>query len=259
MRWYLMALGKYAQFGGRSQRKEFWYFFLFYSLFSIPFGVVDMFLIGTSILGTIYFLVFLTPSLAVGVRRLHDMGRSGWWMLLYTGIVHSAACERRKGVGKGGERGGGGGNRLRRCRGVRCRADRLHGSEEPARAQPLRTRPDGRRYRGGVGGRQCPLGASTGRQPACRRGRARDAGLRFAVQPANAERSGAGGRAPFCSLAPGMDRRRAHDGRVAGGRPSAGNCVTRAVAVSAPPPPAACRLAGRAYGRRLAVTGASVR
>ena len=101
MRWYLMALGKYAQFGGRSQRKEFWYFFLFYSLFSIPFGVVDMFLIGTSILGTIYFLVFLTPSLAVGVRRLHDMGRSGWWMLLYTGIVIQQLASGIKVSGRG--------------------------------------------------------------------------------------------------------------------------------------------------------------
>ena len=101
MRWYLMALKKYAQFGGRSQRKEFWYFFLFYSLFSIPFGVVDMFLIGTSILGTIYFLVFLTPSLAVGVRRLHDMGRSGWWMLLYTGIVLQQLASGVKVSGRG--------------------------------------------------------------------------------------------------------------------------------------------------------------
>lgn len=101
MRWYLMALGKYAQFGGRSQRKEFWYFFLFYSLFSIPFGVVDMFLIGTSILGTIYFLAFLTPSLAVGVRRLHDMGRSGWWMLLYTGIVLQQLASGIKVSGRG--------------------------------------------------------------------------------------------------------------------------------------------------------------
>lgn len=87
MRWYLMALGKYSQFGGRSQRKEFWYFFLFYALFAIPFGLTDVFLIGIPILGTIYFLVFLIPSIAVGVRRLHDMGRSGWWMLLYAGLV----------------------------------------------------------------------------------------------------------------------------------------------------------------------------
>ena len=83
MRWYLVAVRKYAQFGGRTQRKEFWHFILFYVLFGIPVSVVDVALIGSPILGTVYFLAFLIPMIAVAVRRLHDMGRSGRWMLLY--------------------------------------------------------------------------------------------------------------------------------------------------------------------------------
>ena len=85
MTWYLMVLKKYAKFNGRSRRKEFWYFVLFYILFGVLFGVIDMLLIGTPILGTVYYLVFLIPFIAVGVRRLHDIGRSGWWMLFYAG------------------------------------------------------------------------------------------------------------------------------------------------------------------------------
>ena len=89
MLWYWVALTKFAQFHGRARRKEFWYFVLFYTLFSIPFGLVDEFLLGIPILVDIYNLAFLIPFIAVGVRRLHDMGRSGWWMLLYAGLLLS--------------------------------------------------------------------------------------------------------------------------------------------------------------------------
>ena len=86
MLYYWVALRNYVKFNGRARRKEFWYFVLFYILFGIPFGVADMALIGAPILGSIYYLVFLIPFIAVGVRRLHDMGRSGWWMLFYAGL-----------------------------------------------------------------------------------------------------------------------------------------------------------------------------
>ncbi|MDE0408861.1 MAG: DUF805 domain-containing protein [Alphaproteobacteria bacterium] len=89
MLWYWVALKKYAQFYGRARRKEFWYFVLFYTLFAVPFSIVDEYLLGIPILGTIYNLAFLIPFIAVGVRRLHDMGRSGWWMLFYTGLIPS--------------------------------------------------------------------------------------------------------------------------------------------------------------------------
>jgi uncharacterized membrane protein YhaH (DUF805 family) len=86
--WYLQALKKYAVFGGRSRRMEYWYFVLFNIIVSIVLGVIDG-LLGTSgsyagagLLSGIYGLAVLIPSLAVTVRRLHDIDRSGWWILI---------------------------------------------------------------------------------------------------------------------------------------------------------------------------------
>lgn len=81
MNYYLTVLKKYAQFGGRAQRAEYWYFFLFNILISIVVSVIDK-VIGTGFLGTIYALALFIPGLAVGVRRLHDTNRSGWWILI---------------------------------------------------------------------------------------------------------------------------------------------------------------------------------
>ena len=88
MSWYLEALKKYAVFGGRSRRMEYWYFVLFNIIVSIVLGVIDG-LLGTSgsyagagLLSGIYGLAVLIPSLAVTVRRLHDTDRTGWWILI---------------------------------------------------------------------------------------------------------------------------------------------------------------------------------
>ena len=88
MSWYLQALKKYAVFGGRSRRMEYWYFVLFNIIVSIVLGVIDG-LLGTSgsyagagLLSGIYGLAVLIPSLAVTVRRLHDTDRTGWWILI---------------------------------------------------------------------------------------------------------------------------------------------------------------------------------
>ena len=88
MSWYLEALKKYAVFSGRSRRMEYWYFVLFNIIVSIVLGVIDG-LLGTSgsyagagLLSGIYGLAVLIPSLAVTVRRLHDIDRSGWWILI---------------------------------------------------------------------------------------------------------------------------------------------------------------------------------
>jgi uncharacterized membrane protein YhaH (DUF805 family) len=82
MNWYLQALSKYAVFGGRSHRTEYWMFVLFNLIFAIGLGFVDG-LFGTGgILGLIYNLAILIPALAVSVRRLHDTNRSGWWLLI---------------------------------------------------------------------------------------------------------------------------------------------------------------------------------
>ena len=88
MNWYLEVLKKYAVFNGRARRKEYWFFFLFNILVSILLAVIDMAIgsfnaeAGMGLLGGIYALAVLIPSIAVSVRRLHDTGRSGWWLLI---------------------------------------------------------------------------------------------------------------------------------------------------------------------------------
>ena len=82
MNWYLGCWKKYAEFSGRARRKEFWMFALFNFLASIAIGIVDGILGTSGALGGLYSLAVLIPALAVGVRRLHDTDRSGWWLLL---------------------------------------------------------------------------------------------------------------------------------------------------------------------------------
>jgi uncharacterized membrane protein YhaH (DUF805 family) len=79
--WYLAVLKKYAVFSGRARRKEFWMFVLINFIVAVALGVVDM-MLGTVFLGFIYALATIIPSLAVGARRLHDIGRTGWWQLI---------------------------------------------------------------------------------------------------------------------------------------------------------------------------------
>ncbi len=87
MNWYLQALKKYTVFTGRARRKEYWFFVLFNLLISAALSIVDN-ITGTSsgygagLLGGIYALAVLLPAIAVTIRRLHDTGRSGWWILI---------------------------------------------------------------------------------------------------------------------------------------------------------------------------------
>ncbi|MGB0697275.1 MAG: DUF805 domain-containing protein [Rhodospirillaceae bacterium] len=79
------CFGKYATFTGRARRSEFWYFNLFYFLVSFPAAFISDFF-GESIGGLVNLVIALglmLPSLSVGVRRLHDIGKSGWWFLLW--------------------------------------------------------------------------------------------------------------------------------------------------------------------------------
>lgn len=94
MKWYWQAFKKYATFSGRARRSEFWFFMLFQFLLcviscfllvisaltvqNLSFG--DLFVGIESILMLLLFLATLIPSLAVTVRRLHDVGISGWWI-----------------------------------------------------------------------------------------------------------------------------------------------------------------------------------
>jgi len=79
MNWYLAALKKYAVFSGRAQRKEYWFFGLFNSLILLALGFVES---DESVLTTLFALAVVTPSIAVTVRRLHDTGKSAWWLLI---------------------------------------------------------------------------------------------------------------------------------------------------------------------------------
>ena len=84
MEWYLMVLKKYTQFDGRSRRKEYWMFLLFNMIISYALQFVDHFISDSPIgyLSGIYSLAVLLPSIAVGIRRLHDVNKSGWYYLL---------------------------------------------------------------------------------------------------------------------------------------------------------------------------------
>lgn len=88
MKWYLGVLKKYAVFSGRARRKEYWYFALFSTLVQLLLMVIDYSIgtsdlkTGTSLLVAIYSLAVAIPYLAVSVRRLHDTGRSGWWLFI---------------------------------------------------------------------------------------------------------------------------------------------------------------------------------
>lgn len=85
MNWYLEVLKKYAVFDGRARRKEYWMFVLFN--FIIMFAVGFVFgMMGMqrqlNVIVNVYQLAILLPSIAVGVRRMHDTDHSGWWILL---------------------------------------------------------------------------------------------------------------------------------------------------------------------------------
>jgi uncharacterized membrane protein YhaH (DUF805 family) len=118
MHWMLLPLKRYAEFSGRSRRKEYWLFFLAVMLFYLALVLLMVLLMGGAILSALggvdangaldanntaagagmmgamlgggiigivivlSWLLLLVPSIAVGVRRLHDIDRSGWWLML---------------------------------------------------------------------------------------------------------------------------------------------------------------------------------
>jgi len=82
-----MPLKRYADFQGRSRRKEYWMYTLFIFLVSMVLTMIDLGMgtgtpTGFGILSGLFSLAILIPSIAVGVRRLHDTDRSGWWILI---------------------------------------------------------------------------------------------------------------------------------------------------------------------------------
>ena len=88
MNWYLEVLKKYAVFSGRARRKEYWFFVLFNAIFAIAAMILDNILglaiedVGYGPFYILYALATIVPGVAVSVRRLHDIGKSGWYILL---------------------------------------------------------------------------------------------------------------------------------------------------------------------------------
>jgi uncharacterized membrane protein YhaH (DUF805 family) len=89
MEWATLPLKKYADFTGRSRRKEYWSFFLLCLAGAVVLSIIEGIVgLGGTVAGlygpltTLFLLALLVPSIAVGVRRLHDTDRSGWWMLI---------------------------------------------------------------------------------------------------------------------------------------------------------------------------------
>ncbi len=89
MEWATLPLKRYAEFTGRSRRKEYWMFFLLILVVAVVLSLVEgMVGLGGMIGGvygpltTLFLLATLVPSIAVGIRRLHDTNRSGWWILI---------------------------------------------------------------------------------------------------------------------------------------------------------------------------------
>lgn len=83
MSWFIAALKKYAVFSGRARRKEYWLFILFmYIVYAVLGGIgAATHTPAVLALAGLAYLAFLLPALGVAVRRLHDTGRSGWWLL----------------------------------------------------------------------------------------------------------------------------------------------------------------------------------
>ena len=88
MQWFLKAMRQYADFFGRARRAEYWWFILMFLLGFCALAMVDGVTgswnenTGMGLLSGIWSLVCVLPSLAVGARRLHDIGRSGWLQLI---------------------------------------------------------------------------------------------------------------------------------------------------------------------------------
>ncbi|MBT2452234.1 DUF805 domain-containing protein [Streptomyces sp. ISL-43] len=83
MNYYTDVLKKYATFSGRARRQEFWMFFLINVAVAIVVAIIDAVIGANSILSIVYAVAVLVPGLAVTVRRLHDIGKSGWWFFIY--------------------------------------------------------------------------------------------------------------------------------------------------------------------------------
>ena len=82
MNYWLGCIKKYAEFSGRACRKEYWMFVLFNMLIALGIQIIEAVLGTGGMLGGLYSLAVLLPGWAVFTRRMHDIGKSGWWWLI---------------------------------------------------------------------------------------------------------------------------------------------------------------------------------
>ncbi|MFK0237961.1 DUF805 domain-containing protein [Streptomyces vinaceus] len=82
MHYYTDVLKKYADFSGRARRQEFWMFCLFNIGVAIIVAIIDAVIGANMIIYGLYILAIIVPSIALAVRRLHDIGKSGWWYFI---------------------------------------------------------------------------------------------------------------------------------------------------------------------------------
>lgn len=102
MNYYLAVLKNYAKFDGRARRSEYWYFTLINTIISMILGVIGG-VIRFELLSSVYSLVILIPSIAVGIRRMHDVGKSGWFILIPIYNIILAATDGQSGANEYGE------------------------------------------------------------------------------------------------------------------------------------------------------------
>lgn len=103
VQWYKkVVLENYANFNGRARRSEYWWFALMNIIISVAFGFICG-LLQMPKLANLYSLAVLVPSIAVGVRRMHDVGKSGWFILIPIYNLILAVTEGEKGTNEYGE------------------------------------------------------------------------------------------------------------------------------------------------------------
>ncbi len=81
MNWYIYAIKNYFNFSGRARRKEYWMFSLISAIIAIVLSVIDA-VIGITLFTSLYSLFVLIPNLSITFRRLHDINKSAWWLLI---------------------------------------------------------------------------------------------------------------------------------------------------------------------------------
>ena len=82
MHWYMRAISNYANFTGRARRREYWWFFFVSFWILVILSTIGRALDLDGLLALLFSLMMLTPALALHLRRLHDTGRSGWWLTI---------------------------------------------------------------------------------------------------------------------------------------------------------------------------------